>query len=157
MLRAEAHVGVGGEMKDELGALHGARQRLRVEQVALDEAEIRVRRRALEKAHPAGRQIVVADDGVAVGEQTIDQIASDEAGCSGDKIGHHVTRSVLIDRPRKARALCQSPIRNTPFTTPVVIRTTPHAIDIASVSFIVRLPAAPSVLAMAISRPPQPM
>ena len=52
---------------------------------------------------------------------------------------------------------CQSPITNAPFAMLVMSKITPHAMDIASVSFIVRLPTTPSVLAMAISRPPHPM
>ena len=95
MLSAETNVGIGGEVKDEIGARHGARQRLFVEQIALHEPEVGVCGRSLEKAHPAGRQIVVSDDGVAIGEETIGQVASDEARCASDKIGHHTTRSAL--------------------------------------------------------------
>ena len=64
MLGAEAHVGVGGEMKHEVGALHGARQRVGIEQVAFDEAEVRrCAEASSRKRMLAGRQVVVADDG----------------------------------------------------------------------------------------------
>src|SRR4029078_7217244 len=112
--------------------------------------------RIFEKAHSPGREIVVTDHAVAVCQETVCQVAPNEAGGSRDEKGHYDTRRSLWP-PAGDGAACQSPIRNTPFTTAVVIRTTPHAIDIASVSFNVSPPVAPSVLAMAISRPPHPM
>src|SRR3954471_8934257 len=155
MLRPKADIGVGGQMEDERGVPHRARQCFRVQQVAFDKAEVCVRQGPLEKLLPAGRQIVVTDDSMAIRQETIGQMASDEAGGSGDEIGHQVTRRSISSLSGDAG--CQSPIKKMPLTAPVTIRTTPHAIDIASVSFIVRLLAAPNVLVIAISRPPNPM
>ena len=88
MLGAEAHIGIGGKMKDEIGALHGLRQRRGVGQkIAFDQVKIRVLDCRLEETPVAGRQIVKADDAVAVREQAIGQVAADEAGGSGDEIG----------------------------------------------------------------------
>ena len=47
MVRAEAHVGIGRQVEDEIRARHGARDRVEVQQVALDEAEARIRLRSL--------------------------------------------------------------------------------------------------------------
>ena len=73
MLRAKAHIGIGGEMEYDVAALDGACQRLEVQRVAFHERERRVLQRTREKGALPCRKVVVSDDGVAEGEEAIDQ------------------------------------------------------------------------------------
>src|SRR5579883_2130642 len=80
MFEAEAHVGIGGEMKDAPRAPHGLRQLAGIEQIAFDQAEIlMVPRRRHEFSHSRA-EIVVAYDLLAIAQETIDEIAADETG-----------------------------------------------------------------------------
>ncbi len=54
MLRAESHVGVGGEVKHDVTAVHGTGERSEVEGIALDEREAWIRNRVDEKPTEAG-------------------------------------------------------------------------------------------------------
>jgi hypothetical protein len=120
VLGAEAHVGVGGEMKHEARAFHGARQRVGIEQVAFKKIEVGVAGRIVEKAHAAGRQVVEADDALTVRQKAIGQLAADEACRSGNEVGHggfvllgaEQCKGIIRADQRGARALqgaCRSP------------------------------------------------
>ena len=89
MLGAEAHVRVGGEVKDKVAALHRGGQRGQVEIVAADEAEPRVGRRGRQEPLLAGGEIIPADHGQAVREQAVGQVGADEAGRTGDEDALH--------------------------------------------------------------------
>ncbi len=54
MVRSEAHVGIGRQMENEIRARHGARDRVEVQQVALDQAEARIGLRTFQKATESG-------------------------------------------------------------------------------------------------------
>ena len=83
MLGAEPHVGVGGQMEDEVAALHRRREGGQVEIVAADQrnrgsaaAPSRNCSWPVEKlSHPTTRQ--------STGEQPVDQVGADESGRAG--------------------------------------------------------------------------
>ena len=88
MVRAEAHVGIGREVEDEIRASHGVLDGIQFQQVALDQAEARIGLRALQKAQKSGGQIVEAGDVVAVCQQAVHQIAADESRRSRNECSH---------------------------------------------------------------------
>ncbi len=90
MLQAEAHVGIGGEMKNRVAPGHCRSQRGQVEIVAFDELEIFVLKRAVEKFSLAGGKIVPADDGFALRQQAVHEVAADKSSGAGDKNDVHV-------------------------------------------------------------------
>ena len=85
VLGAEAHVGVGGEVEDEIAAGHGLGQRRQIEIVALDQAILWVGERPCDKGPLARGEIVPADDGFPVGEEAVNEAAANKAGCAGDE------------------------------------------------------------------------
>ena len=78
-------VGVGGQVEDEVGALHRGGQRGQVEVVAADELEPRVRQSAVEEAELPGGKVVPAGDRDAVREEAVNEVGTDEAGGTGDE------------------------------------------------------------------------
>jgi hypothetical protein len=83
VLGAEAHVGIGGHMKYELGVMHGAVERIGIQQVAMFEAEVRRAQRGLQKLNLPRGEIVETCDRMFIGEQTVHQVTADEAGRAG--------------------------------------------------------------------------
>ena len=79
MVRAEAHIGVRRQVENEIRARHGARDGRQIQQVALHQAEARVRLGALQKAAESGGQVVEARDVVPSRQQAVHQIAADES------------------------------------------------------------------------------
>src|SRR5262245_31528137 len=88
MLRSEAHVGVGRQVKDELRAGHCIQYRVRLERVAFHKAESFGLERGLEESPLSSGEIVERGDFVAAGEEPIDDVAADEARAAGDKTFH---------------------------------------------------------------------
>src|SRR5436305_252201 len=80
MLGSEANVGIRRQVKHEIRAVHGAGHGVEVEQVPLHQTEARAGVSAFQKFAKAGGEIIEAGHLVAVGEQAVHQIASDEAG-----------------------------------------------------------------------------
>ncbi len=85
MLQAEADVGVGGEMKNDVAAGHRRGQRRHVEDIAFHQFEFGMLERAREKFAQAGAEIIEAGDGKTRREQAIGKIAADETGSAGDE------------------------------------------------------------------------
>ena len=85
MFQAETHIGIGGEMKNGVATGHRFGQRGQIQIVAFDEFEIFIFQRAIEKFSLAGRKIIPADDGFAVGEQAVNEVAANETGRAGDE------------------------------------------------------------------------
>ena len=88
MIGAEADVGVGGEVDDEVGAGDGFGEGVQVEQVMLAEGEVGVGLGAGEELDLAGGEVIDTGDGVAIGEKAVGEGAADEAGCAGDEYVH---------------------------------------------------------------------
>ena len=88
MVGAEAHVGIGGQVEDEVRARHGARDGVEIQQVALDEAEARIGLRTFEKAPESGGEVVEAGDFVPSGQQAVHQVAADESRGAGNECFH---------------------------------------------------------------------
>ncbi len=88
MLDAEPDIGIGRQVKHDLGRLHRPFHVWQIEQIAALEREARVAKRAGEKRLVAGREVVVARDRVSVGQQAIDQRAPDETRGAGDEAVH---------------------------------------------------------------------
>ena len=94
MFEAEPDVGIGAEVEHGVGAGHGAGEGGEIQIIALDEFEVGVLQCAVQKTYLAGRKVIPADDGFAVGEQTVDKAAADEAGGTGNKnLFHYVERN----------------------------------------------------------------
>jgi hypothetical protein len=68
------------EMHDATGAAHCLRQAARIEEVASEKGEIAMPACRHEKFRHARAKIVVTDNDLAIAEQAIDQIATDEPG-----------------------------------------------------------------------------
>ncbi len=62
MFEAEADVGIGGEMEDNIGAGHRPGEAGRVEQISLDQCERRVSTGFRDELRQSGGKVVVADD-----------------------------------------------------------------------------------------------
>src|ERR1700682_3078030 len=88
MMRAEADISIGREMKHHVTAGNRGSQCIGVEQIRLDQTELRRPRCVFEEAALACGKIVVADDAVAGSQEPIDQTAADEAGSAGDECPH---------------------------------------------------------------------
>ncbi len=89
MLEAEAHVGVGGEMKNGVATGHRLRQCGQIQIVAFDELEVGIFQRAFQKSSLASRKIIPADDGFAVGQEPVNKVAADEARRAGHENFFH--------------------------------------------------------------------
>ncbi len=89
MVGAEAHVGVGREVEDEIVPLHGLGQAGFVQHVPFDQPEARLEQRLGQEAPLPGREVVVSRDGMAVGQEPVYQIAADETGSAGDEVTRH--------------------------------------------------------------------
>ena len=88
MLEAVADVGIGREVEDEIGALHGGGEAVEVEQIAAYEAEARGSFGGGQKLRQAGGEVVVPGNLVTFGQQAVRQMAGDEAGASCDETMH---------------------------------------------------------------------
>ena len=69
MFEAEADVGIGGEVENEIAPGHRLRQRREVKVIAANEFEIRMIPRGRQKFILAGGKIVPADDAFAAGSR----------------------------------------------------------------------------------------
>jgi len=67
MLRAEAHIGVGGQVEHKFGARHGLGQGGSMQGIALDEGEMPGAPRGLRKQRQSGREIIETDHLMAGG------------------------------------------------------------------------------------------
>ena len=90
MVEAEAHVGVGGEMKNKIAAGHCPGERRQIEVVAFEKFETRIFQRAIQKFCLAGGKIVPTDDRFTVGEQAVNEVTTDEASGPGHEYFFHV-------------------------------------------------------------------
>ena len=88
MLGAEPDVGVGGEVEHDVAALHRRRQHRELENVTSNQVERLEGPGILQKPLLSGREVVVADDAVAVRKETIGQVAPDEARCTRHETTH---------------------------------------------------------------------
>src|SRR5258706_14091264 len=88
MMRAEADISIGREMKHHVAVGNRGSQCVGVEQIRLDQTELRRPRCVFDEAALARGKIVEADDAVARGKEPIDQTAADEAGGTGDETSH---------------------------------------------------------------------
>ena len=105
MLRAEPDVGVGREVEDEVAARHRRGQRLAVQRVALRRSGTGPTAVPARGTRPSPvRQVVVAHDVMASGQQPVDEIAADEAGSAGDAHSLHAPSSGLVDRQHPSDA-----------------------------------------------------
>src|SRR5258706_13631111 len=102
MMRAEADISIGREMKHHVAAGNRGSQRIGVEQIRLNQTELRRLRCVFEETALAGGKIIVADDAVAGGKEPIDQTATDEAGGAGDKTSHVRASVFWGDDPKRA-------------------------------------------------------
>jgi hypothetical protein len=74
-------------VKDESAAGHGLPERRGVEEIAFDHPEPGIGRGILEKTLESRREVVEADDVIALGEQAVHEGAADETGRAGDEDG----------------------------------------------------------------------
>ena len=88
MIKAEAHIGVGRQVKNKIASGHRANQRRQVQAVTLQKPEFRIGQRRLQEFPLASGKIVPADNPFAVGKQPVHEIAADEAGRAGHNEGH---------------------------------------------------------------------
>ena len=88
MLGAESDVGIGREVKHDVAAGHGTRERGEVERVALDEREARMRDGAGEKPRWPVEKLSKATTLWPSDEKAIDEGAADEPGAAGDECTH---------------------------------------------------------------------
>src|SRR5712692_11372156 len=102
-MRAKAHIGIGREMKDPVGPLHGLHQPLQIENIAADQPKAGRLLRRREKPGLPGGEVIVADHHVAVAQQTIHQVTADKTRTAYDKVTQFVTSSAL------SGGSCQSP------------------------------------------------
>ena len=93
MLQTEAHVGIGGKVEHDIAAGHGGSQRRLVQNIGLDQPELRMPQRLGNEFTPSRREIVAANDGKTGRKQTVDEVAADKPRCSRDK-GLGVTRFI---------------------------------------------------------------
>jgi hypothetical protein len=96
MFEAKADVGVGGEVKNEIGPGHRLHQRREVKVVAAHEFEIRMAPRGRQKFILAGGKIIPADDVFAASQQAVNEIAANKTGGTGDKNLFHVWARSLV-------------------------------------------------------------
>src|SRR5882724_6592198 len=89
MVEAEAHVGVGGEMKNKIAAGHRLRERGQIETIAFDQFELWIFPSTFKKFILTRGKIIVADDRIAVAQQAVNEVAADEARRAGDKNFFH--------------------------------------------------------------------
>ena len=87
VLQAEADIGIGRQMEDDVAAARRGRQPRKIEKVSFDEGEIRIRARRGKEFRHAGRKIVIADNAHARRQQAVHQIAADEARRSRHQCG----------------------------------------------------------------------
>jgi hypothetical protein len=75
-------------MHDACCAAHRFGQATRIEKIPPEKREIPVSAGRCDKFRHPGAQIVITDNHVALAQQPVDQIASDESGCPCDKSAH---------------------------------------------------------------------
>ncbi len=96
MLGAEADIGVGREMQDEIRATHGGGHRREIGRVAFDQRKAGMSDRARQEVPPAGREIVVDHDLGAARQEVIGRRTADETGPAGDE---HAVRDHAVFLP----------------------------------------------------------
>ncbi len=75
----------GGQVEDPVDLRHALQHDRGVEDGALHELETRVVAHPVKVGQVAGAQVVEHENGVALGEQVLDEVASDESGAAGDE------------------------------------------------------------------------
>ena len=85
MIQTETHIRVGGEMKDKMALLHATNESRQIQAIAFKQFELRIFPRVGEKFRLTGGKIVPPDDGFAVAQQAVNQVAADETRRAGDK------------------------------------------------------------------------
>jgi hypothetical protein len=88
ILRTEAHVRIGGQVEDTFGSRHTPDERIEVQHVATFQGELRMAQRAVKELDSTRREVVEADYAVALAQQSIHQVASNEPGCARDECNH---------------------------------------------------------------------
>src|SRR5215472_17678127 len=83
ILGAVSNVGVGGEMDDDVRPGDGPRQQLRVEDIALDQAQAWVIDELAEDLDMPGAEVVDDGNGMAPGYQRLAEVAADKAAPAG--------------------------------------------------------------------------
>src|SRR2546427_2421909 len=83
-----AHVGVRGQMENELRAAHRRGQRIRIERVATHQSEARMPTSLHQELGLPRGEVVVADDLAAVLQQAVHEVATDEAGTARHEVCH---------------------------------------------------------------------
>ena len=96
MLQPKTHIRIGGQMKNEVAARHCLGQGRQGKGIPFDEAEILVLRGGTQELRLAGGEIVVADNGMIGFEQSLREIAADEASRAGHKNVLH-SRGVTLE------------------------------------------------------------
>ena len=102
MLRSEAHVGIRGQMKNELGTGHALGQLRRVQQIGAYHAEIRRFVRLGQEIFLPRRKVVVANHCVAARQKPVRQRTADEAGATGNKVVQSLPGSFVGLRSKRA-------------------------------------------------------
>ena len=112
MVRAEADIGVRRQVEYEIGARHGARDGVQIQQIALHQAEPRKRPRALQKAPESGGQVVESSNVVPFGQQAVHQVAADEPRGSRNECSHCNLPPNRCSSPirKMSRTLCRLPL-----------------------------------------------
>src|SRR5882672_11647928 len=111
MFGAETHVGICGEMKHQLGALHRLRQALAVEQVGFFKRELRMSDCSFQKSPLPSREIVEPDDAVTCGEQPINHVTANEPSRPSNQNAQELppyVSSLSLRPSRILSALCGS-------------------------------------------------
>ena len=73
MFESETHVGIRCEVKNCVASGHRAGERGQIEIIALDEFEVFIFQRAVQKFPLAGGKIIPAGDGFSLGEQPVNE------------------------------------------------------------------------------------
>ncbi len=81
-------IGIRREVPHDVDARQQWRQQRLVEQVAFDQAKVRLCQRIVEKPTLAGREIVDPDHPVAERQQAVGERAADESGRTRDEVDH---------------------------------------------------------------------
>ena len=91
MLGAEANVRIRRQMVDLTRAGNGRVYSVKIQEIDFNQTEVRLAQCVLEKTALASRKIINANNEVSVVNKSIDQVASYEAGASGNR--HCLTHS----------------------------------------------------------------
>jgi hypothetical protein len=78
----KTHVSIRREMHDSACTTHRLGQAARIQQITLNKSKVPMSGRGLDEFLHPGAHIVVTDDYLAVAQQPVNQIATDEPGCT---------------------------------------------------------------------------